>query len=72
MKSHEIYILSALFLVFGLSLSAQNEVLTGSQAPVIETNNGKIRGYVHAGIHTYKGIPYGTAKRFETAVKPAA
>ncbi len=36
MKSHKIYVLSTLFLVFGLSLSVQNEVLAGSQAPVFD------------------------------------
>lgn len=70
MKSLKISFLSTLFLVLGFSLSAQNEVLTGSHVPVVETNNGKVRGYVHAGIHTFKGIPYGRAKRFEAAQKP--
>jgi len=47
-------------------------VITGSQAPVTDTDNGKVRGYIHNNIHTFKGIPYGSAKRFEAAQKPPA
>lgn len=72
MKSFKTTFFITLFLATGFSLLAQSEVLTGSEVPVIETNNGKVRGYVHSGIHTYKGIPYGTAKRFELAEKPKA
>ncbi|WP_281540646.1 carboxylesterase/lipase family protein [Maribacter aestuarii] len=61
-----------LLMLLGFSVTAQNVVLTGSQVPVTITDNGKIRGYVHNDIVTYKGIPYGTAKRFEAAVKPVA
>lgn len=49
---------------------AQDIVVTGSQVPVTETENGPIRGYIHNGIHTYKGIPYAQAKRFEAAENP--
>ena len=52
-------------------ISAQDVVVTGSQVPVTETDNGPIRGYIHNDIHTFKGIPYAQAKRFEEAVKPA-
>ena len=42
----------------------------GAQVAVVETNSGKVRGYIHNGIYTYKGIPYAQAKRFEAPQKP--
>lgn len=58
-------------LLFGASFSLiAQEVKTGSIVPATNTENGKVRGYIQNGISIYKGIPYGTAKRFETAVKP--
>ena len=65
--------LMALMVVITLSatISAQDVVITGSQVPVTETENGTIRGYIHNDIHTFKGIPYAQAKRFEAAEKPA-
>lgn len=51
---------------------AQDEVLTGSEVPVTQTQYGKIRGYIHNGINTIKGIPYATAKRFGASVPPEA
>ena len=52
------------------TISAQDVVLTGSQVPVTDTENGQIRGYIHNDITTYKGIPYAQAKRFEAAENP--
>ena len=41
---------------------------------VVETSNGKVRGMVHNGIHSFKGIPYGAStagkNRFMPPVKP--
>ena len=51
-------------------ISAQDVVLTGSQVPVTDTENGQIRGYIHNDITTFKGIPYAQAKRFEAAENP--
>jgi para-nitrobenzyl esterase len=64
--------LMALMVVITLSatISAQDVVITGSQVPVTETENGTIRGYIHNDIQTFKGIPYAQAKRFEAAEKP--
>ncbi|MBT8183370.1 MAG: carboxylesterase family protein [Eudoraea sp.] len=54
------------------SLQSQDEIITGADVAVTNTTNGKVRGYIHNNIFTYKGIPYGQAKRFELAVKPEA
>jgi len=50
------------------STSAQFE--TGENFAVTNTDAGKVRGYVHNQIYTYKGIPYAHAKRFEAPQKP--
>ena len=43
---------------------AQNEIISASDTAVVETQSGKVAGYINKGIHTYKGIPYAKAKRF--------
>ncbi|MGE0589832.1 MAG: carboxylesterase/lipase family protein [Cyclobacteriaceae bacterium] len=66
--------LTALFIISALLLNAQNELplQTGSDVAVVQTNSGKVRGYIHNGIFTYKGIPYAKSKRFQAPEKPAA
>ena len=54
------------------TIKAQDVVVTGFQVPVTDTEYGQVRGYVHNDIHTYKGIIYAQAKRFEAAEKPAS
>ncbi|MFM6948879.1 MAG: carboxylesterase/lipase family protein [Aquirufa sp.] len=66
----KISLIVGLFLLGGISLQAQ--VTTGQNVAVVSTDAGKVRGYVHGGIYTYKGIPYAEAERFETAHKPKA
>ena len=44
---------------------------TGHDVAVVSTQSGKVRGYIHHGIYTYKGIPYAQAKRFQAPLKPA-
>src|SRR5680860_393255 len=56
-------------LLSGLNLSAQTEVKTGENIAVTQTESGKVRGYIHDGIYTYKGIPYAQAERFMPPVK---
>ncbi|RRQ49375.1 carboxylesterase/lipase family protein [Maribacter algicola] len=48
------------------------EVTTGKDVAVTNTESGKVRGYIQNGIFTYKGIPYAKAERFEASVKPDA
>lgn len=60
-------------LVFGILFSgwiAQAQITTGSTVGVVPTESGSVRGYVHGGIYTYKGIPYAEAARFEAPHKP--
>ncbi len=49
---------------------AQAQLQTGENVAVTNTDAGKVRGYIHNSIYTYKGIPYAEAKRFEAATKP--
>jgi para-nitrobenzyl esterase len=46
-------------------------LVNGENTAVAQTSSGKVRGYVHNGIFTYKGIPYAEAKRFQAPEKPA-
>jgi len=49
---------------------ASAQLQTGKDVAVTSTDAGKVRGYVHNGIYTYKGMPYAEAKRFEAPQKP--
>lgn len=55
-------------LCIGIFASAQLQ--TGENVAVTSTDAGKVRGYIHNSIYTYKGIPYAEAKRFEAPAKP--
>ncbi|MEI7585078.1 carboxylesterase family protein [Runella sp.] len=46
------------------------QITTGENVAVTATDAGKVRGYIHNAIFTYKGIPYAEAKRFEAPQKP--
>ncbi|GAB3971638.1 carboxylesterase/lipase family protein [Spirosoma terrae] len=45
-------------------------LVTGKDIAVVPTESGKVRGYVHNSIYTYKGIPYAKAARFMAPTKP--
>lgn len=61
------------FLVtFIISISCSAQLKTGENVAVANTDAGKVRGYIHNTIYTYKGIPYAEAKRFEAPQKPKA
>jgi para-nitrobenzyl esterase len=45
-------------------------VMSGKKVAVVKTALGSVRGYIHHGIYTFKGIPYGVAKRFMPAQRP--
>jgi para-nitrobenzyl esterase len=65
MKQRWLFILA---LAFATGTSAQ--MVTGENVAVSQTESGKVRGYIHNSIYTYKGIPYAEAKRFEAPQKP--
>ncbi len=56
--------------LFSISLVATAQLQTGENIAVTNTDAGKVRGYIHNSIYTYKGIPYAEAKRFEAPQKP--
>lgn len=51
-------------------LVASAQLQTGENIAVTNTDAGKVRGYIHNTVFTYKGIPYAEAKRFEAPQKP--
>ena len=58
------------FVAFNVSLGAFSQIQTGDNVGVTNTESGKVRGYVHNAIFTYKGIPYAEAARFMPPAKP--
>ncbi|MCW5515676.1 carboxylesterase/lipase family protein [Muriicola sp. Z0-33] len=70
MKEYFKFIAIITFVSIAANVQAQDEIITGADIAVTSTANGKVRGYIHNNIYTYKGIPYGQAKRFEAAVPP--
>lgn len=47
-------------------------IIAGVDKAIVATEYGKVRGYIHNGIFTYKGIPYATAERFQAAGEPTS
>ena len=48
----------------GSRKASPGELLTSAAETVVQTQNGKVSGYIEEGIFTYKGIPYAKAERF--------
>jgi hypothetical protein len=44
-----------------LFMVASAQLQTGENIAVTNTDAGKVRGYIHNSIYTYKGIPYAEA-----------
>src|SRR6478672_898439 len=63
------FTLLILFCICGI-LTVTAQLQTGENVAVTNTDAGKVRGYIHNNIYTYKGIPYAQAKRFESPSKP--
>jgi para-nitrobenzyl esterase len=45
-------------------------VIASSKDAIVQTESGKVRGYIHTGTFTFKGIPYAQAERFMPPQKP--
>ena len=61
-----------LFLMLPLTAYCQENqpIVAGKNIAVVQTAYGAVRGYIHHGVYTFKGIPYGKATRFMPAEKP--
>ena len=62
----------ALMPAIGIAQKVSTPLVTGKDIAVLDTESGKVRGYIHNGIYTYKGIPYAEADRFMPPSKPKA
>lgn len=73
MKLQTLFLLTALATasVGALAQTAKPAPLvTGHTIAVVPTESGKVRGYIHNGTYTFKGIPYAKAERFMAPTKP--
>src|SRR5436305_221724 len=58
--------------LFSVAQNVGNGISAGKDVAIVQTGNGKVKGYIHDGIYTYKGIPYAKAERFMQPSKPDA
>lgn len=75
MRNNTLILVIVAITFFPLFTIAQNTnmgISTGKDAAIVETESGKVKGYIHEGIYTYKGIPYAKADRFMAPSKPTA
>lgn len=49
--------------------NAGSEITASSSSAVVDTDCGKVAGYIRNGIHIYKGVPYAKAERFMAPVE---
>ena len=68
MKKINLHLMGLVLFLMTISLSAQ-EVITGENVAITNTESGKVRGYIHNGTYIYKGIPYAKAERFMSPTK---
>ncbi len=66
-------LLAIIVLVISSLVSAQvsnsDRVIVSSKVAVVDTDTGKVQGFVHTGTYTFRGIPYAQAERFMPPTK---
>jgi len=60
------------FILLIVPMLGFTQLQTGKDIAVTNTESGKVRGFIHNGIYTYKGIPYAKAERFQAPQPPDA
>jgi len=71
-KSLLLFNLAVFFIPTFIFSQTGDAIVAGKEVAIVQTDAGKVRGYIHKGIFTYKGIPYAKAERFMAPAKPAA
>lgn len=56
----------------GEPMKQGGEIIANNREAIVQTESGKVAGYIEDGIYIFKGIPYAEAERFMPPVKPAA
>lgn len=75
---NKLLLIGALFFSATINSNGQSKisynppVVASANQAIVQTEYGKVRGYIHHGIFTYKGIPYAKSERFQAAQKPAS
>ncbi len=54
----------AIIPAFAIAQAPVSGISAGKDIAIVQTQTGKVKGYIHDGIYTYKGIPYAKAERF--------
>src|ERR1700761_1095156 len=57
--------------VFVSAQAMNSPIVAGDNVAIVKTESGAVKGYIHNGIYTYKGMPYAYADRFMEPTKPA-
>lgn len=50
--------------------AVSDEIVASSEQAIVQTEQGKVGGYIENGVYIYKGIPYAKAERFMPPVAP--
>ncbi|GAT61742.1 carboxylesterase/lipase family protein [Paludibacter jiangxiensis] len=62
-------LLAGLSPVFSQTGNNETAIVSGNSKAVVQTDCGKVRGFIHKGTFIFKGIPYAEAERFMPPVR---